>query len=200
MKFCLVSLGVNPVPPQGWGAIEIIIWDYKYYLEKLGHQVKIVNVTDTKKIEREINDFSSDVCHCHFDGYWNILERCNAKIKIMTSHCGSIRGDMEDVADFRDNILPRLNSRVFYNFCLDPFIRDRYLSMGFNPARLFVVPNAARADLIRFTKVPRTHDTVCVGKIQTRKRQYLLGNLNVFFIGDFGEGIFNRANKRLIGM
>ena len=34
MKFSLVGPGIMPIPPNGWGAVEIIIWDYKINLEK----------------------------------------------------------------------------------------------------------------------------------------------------------------------
>ena len=200
MKFCLVSFGAVEIPPKGWGAIEIIVWDYKTLLENMGHEVKIINTYDKKVIEEEIDSFNPDVCHCHYDGYYDILEKCNARLKIMTSHCGSIRGDLSDNIEFRDKILPKLDSGIFYNFCLDPFIKNLYLSMGFNPTRQFVIPNAARKDLIQFSLIPKTTDTVCVGKIQPRKRQHLLEDLNVFFIGDFGWGTFNPENKRLVGM
>ncbi len=32
-----------PIPPTGWGAVEILIWDTKNALEQLGHEVHIVN-------------------------------------------------------------------------------------------------------------------------------------------------------------
>ena len=35
MKICIVGPGIMPIPPTGWGAVEILIWDYKETLEKL---------------------------------------------------------------------------------------------------------------------------------------------------------------------
>ena len=43
MKISIVGPGIMPIPPTGWGAVEILIWDQKLALEKLGHQVDIVN-------------------------------------------------------------------------------------------------------------------------------------------------------------
>lgn len=199
MKFCFVGLGAVEIPPKGWGAVEIIIWDYKTILEGFGHTVKIVNTLDREQIIKEIDEFAPDVCHCHYDGYYNILERCNARLKIITSHCGSIRGSLSDDLRVRDEVLPHIGFRKFYNFCLDSFIRDLYISKGFNPARQFVIPNAARRDLIEFEATPRTTDTVCIGKILPRKRQELIQDLNVFFIGDYDSGGFDPNNKRLLG-
>ena len=43
MKVAIVGPGIMPIPPTGWGAVEILIWDQKIALEKLGHEVLIVN-------------------------------------------------------------------------------------------------------------------------------------------------------------
>ena len=40
----------TPIPPKGWGAVESLIWDYKITLEKLGHEVQIINIGDPMKI------------------------------------------------------------------------------------------------------------------------------------------------------
>ena len=45
MKITLVGPGIMPIPPVGWGAVEILIWDTKNALESLGHQVQIVHLT-----------------------------------------------------------------------------------------------------------------------------------------------------------
>ena len=42
MKICLVAPGWVPIPTNGGGAVEIIIWDYKQFLEKMGDEVFIV--------------------------------------------------------------------------------------------------------------------------------------------------------------
>ena len=43
MKISIIGPGIMPIPPTGWGAVEILIWDQKLALEKLGHEVDIVN-------------------------------------------------------------------------------------------------------------------------------------------------------------
>ena len=50
MKIVIVGPGIMPIPPTGWGAVEILIWDSKIALEKLGHQVLIVNIYLEKMI------------------------------------------------------------------------------------------------------------------------------------------------------
>ena len=43
MKICLIGPGIMPIPPPGWGAVEILIWDYYCELKKQGVNVAIIN-------------------------------------------------------------------------------------------------------------------------------------------------------------
>lgn len=61
MKIAQVHLGLLPIPPNGWGAVEKIIWNYKLSLEKLGHQVDIPYIN-------HIENGMYDVVHVHA---WN---------------------------------------------------------------------------------------------------------------------------------
>ena len=55
MKIAIVGPGIMPIPPTGWGAVEILIWDQKLALEELGHEVRIVNTASPIDILKEIN-------------------------------------------------------------------------------------------------------------------------------------------------
>ena len=50
MKVAIVGPGIMPIPPTGWGAVEILIWDQKLALEKLGHEVLVVNTPNPNDI------------------------------------------------------------------------------------------------------------------------------------------------------
>jgi autotransporter strand-loop-strand O-heptosyltransferase len=58
MKICHVTPGLISIPPNGWGAIEKIIWEYKINSEKLGHVCDIKYLNDVNK-----NDY--DIVHIH---------------------------------------------------------------------------------------------------------------------------------------
>ena len=58
MKISIVGPGIMPIPPTGWGAVEILIWDQKLALEELGHEVQIVNTASGIEILKEINELS----------------------------------------------------------------------------------------------------------------------------------------------
>ena len=58
MNIVHVHPGLLPIPPNGWGAVEKIIWEYKTSFEKLGHMCDILYLNDI--------DFSKyDVVHVH---------------------------------------------------------------------------------------------------------------------------------------
>lgn len=44
MEIRQVATGLISIPPNGWGAIERIIWEYKKNLETLGHNVEIIGI------------------------------------------------------------------------------------------------------------------------------------------------------------
>lgn len=60
MKVIQVTPGILPIPPKGWGALEIVIWNYKLSFEKLGHECSI-------KYLNEINDeeIKNSIIHIH---------------------------------------------------------------------------------------------------------------------------------------
>lgn len=58
MKICQVNPGILPIPRTNYGAIELIIWNYKIFLERLGHQVDI-------RFPNEIKQGDYDIVHSH---------------------------------------------------------------------------------------------------------------------------------------
>ena len=58
MKIVQVHPGLLPIPPNGWGAVEKIIWEYKLSFEKQGHTCDILYLND-------IDVSKYDVVHIH---------------------------------------------------------------------------------------------------------------------------------------
>lgn len=56
MRIKQVATGLISIPPNGWGAIERIIWEYKQKLELFGHTVEIVNFDNVS---------DADIVHVH---------------------------------------------------------------------------------------------------------------------------------------
>jgi hypothetical protein len=54
MRIAQITPGVIPIPPNGWGAVEKIIWEYTKVLKKQGHEVEILYTDEVKKGEWDI--------------------------------------------------------------------------------------------------------------------------------------------------
>jgi hypothetical protein len=93
----MVGLGQSAIPPIGWGAVEILIWDYKQILEKMGHELVVVNTPDRNEIIRICNSENPDFIHVQYDVFWDICESFDCKNVAITSHYGYI--DQENKYD-----------------------------------------------------------------------------------------------------
>jgi glycosyltransferase involved in cell wall biosynthesis len=58
MDIVQVATGLITIPPNGWGAVERIIWEYKTNLENLGMNVSI-------KYPNEVEKKDNQIVHCH---------------------------------------------------------------------------------------------------------------------------------------
>lgn len=97
MRIAQVNLGLLPIPPNSWGAVEKIIWQYKLELEKLGHIVDIAYVNEIEK-----NTY--DIVHVHV---WNqALELYKKGIPyIYTCHDHHVYLEGKNTELYRDNLL-----------------------------------------------------------------------------------------------
>jgi len=58
MRIVHVATGLITIPPNGWGAVERLIWEYKQGLEKLGDNVEI-------KYMNELEKWPDTIVHAH---------------------------------------------------------------------------------------------------------------------------------------
>lgn len=58
MKIIQIATGLITIPPNGWGAVERIIWEYKQKLEALGNEVDIRYIN-------QMGDTSGCIVHAH---------------------------------------------------------------------------------------------------------------------------------------
>ena len=65
MKIALVAGGHLPIPPQGWGGVEHLIWNFHNQLTERGDEVVLVNTTDLKDVVTTINNGNFDAVHLH---------------------------------------------------------------------------------------------------------------------------------------
>lgn len=101
MKIINVTPGLLPIPPNGWGAVEKIIWETHKSLLKLGHDSQIKYLDD-------ITDY--DIVHIHVANLANLAhERGIPYYFTMHDHHAYLYGKDSEV--FKENMLAIKNAK-----------------------------------------------------------------------------------------
>ncbi len=198
MKISIIGPGIMPIPPTGWGAVEILIWDSKLALETLGHEVQIVNTKDPNEIIQTINAFSPDFVHIQYDEFIGLYPYINYP-KAITSHFGYLEqpqkyGGYVNVFNGFKNVKPNV-------FCLSEGIKDIYKNLlGFADQNLFVTPNGANLNLFDHKETPDYPDrSIYLAKIDYRKRQHQFQSIDsLWYAGNNHDERFD-VNKNYLG-
>ena len=105
MKIILVGPGILPIPPIGWGAIEILIADQAEMLKRLGYQVCIVNESNKKKAIDKIDSLKGDIVHFHYDEHIDWVKEINCNRIYITSHFGYLSKYSQNPKLFKNKLL-----------------------------------------------------------------------------------------------
>ena len=140
MKISIVGPGIMPIPPTGWGAVEILIWDQKLALEKLGHEVDIVNTKSPIEIVQKINAYRPDFVHIQYDDFIELYPYIQYPCAI-TSHFGYLE-QSNKWGYYHDRIVKpfqRISPKIF---CLSDGIKNVYeKELLIEESNLYVTPN-----------------------------------------------------------
>ena len=198
MKITLVGPGIMPIPPTGWGAVEILIWDTKNALEKLGHIVQIVNTKNARQIIDEINSFRPDFVHVHYDEFIGVYPYIQYP-KAITSHFGYL--EQPQMFNGYINVFNAFGDIKPNIFCLSEGISKVYqIMLGISLDKLFVTPNGVNAEVFSYTDSPEYSDrSIYLAKIDYRKRQHLFQSIDsLWYAGNIADQRFN-PNKNYLG-
>ena len=198
MKVAIVGPGIMPIPPTGWGAVEILIWDQKLALEKLGHKVEIVNTPSPTEIIKQINKIRPDFVHIQYDDFIELYPYVQYPCAI-TSHFGYL--EQPNRWDYYGDRIAKPLGRIKPNvFCLSSGIRDVYRDqLGIPEERLFVTPNGVNVDLFEFSEHPAHGDSsIYLAKIDYRKRQFMFQSIStLYYAGNNADSRFDTSNNYL---
>ena len=198
MKIVIVGPGIMPIPPTGWGAVEILIWDQKLALEELGHEVVIVNTPHPMEIIQEINNNAPDFVHIQYDDFIEIYPYVQYPCAI-TSHFGYLE-QPERWDYYGDRIVKPFERIKPFVFCLSSGIRDVYRDkIGIPEERLFVTPNGVNVDKFEFVNDPKHSDaSIYLAKIDYRKRQHMFQSISsLWYAGNQADPRFDTSNNYL---
>lgn len=189
-----------PIPPTGWGAVEILIWDYRNELIKQGHEVLIINTKNYNEIINLINDFKPDFIHIQYDEFIDIVSWLTSYKVAITSHYGYMDRLFEMRNDYFHGIFQKFIHSNCGIFCLSDSIKEIYLKGGVKEERLFVTPNGVQCNLFQYKDTPEFPDrSIYLAKIDFRKRQHVFQkyNANIWFAGNIADPRFDVNNNYL---
>jgi len=200
MKISIIGPGIMPIPPTGWGAVEILIWDYYQELTKLGHEVQIVNTQNTQGIINQVNSFEPDFVHLQYDDLYEVMPYIACPNKAATSHFGYLEVPYHLNGSYR-RIFDGFVRGNFKIFCLSEGIRQVYINGGADPSRLYVTPNGARTDLFQYyDQAEFGGRSIYLAKITDRKKQYIYQGIeSIYFAGNQEDHRFDYSRNNYLG-
>ena len=198
MKISIVGPGIMPIPPTGWGAVEILIWDQKLALEKLGHEVQIVNTKSPIDIIKQINSFRPDFVHIQYDDFIELYSYVQYPCAI-TSHFGYL--EQPNRWDYYGARIAKPFQDIKPNvFCLSYGIKEVYQNILNIPSdRLFVTPNGVNINEFNYVSNPKHPDrSIYLAKIDYRKRQHLFQSIKtLWYAGNVADTRFDQSRNYL---
>tara|TARA_R100000278_G_scaffold120868_1_gene103754 strand:- start:609 stop:1556 length:948 start_codon:yes stop_codon:yes gene_type:complete len=198
MKISIVGPGIMPIPPTGWGAVEILIWDQKLALEKLGHEVQIVNTKSPIDIIKQINSFRPDFVHIQYDDFIELYSYVQYPCAI-TSHFGYL--EQPNRWDYYGARIAKPFQDIKPNvFCLSYGIKEVYQNILNIPSdRLFVTPNGVNLNEFNYVSNPKHPDrSIYLAKIDYRKRQHLFQSIKtLWYAGNVADTRFDQSRNYL---
>jgi len=200
MKICIIGPGMISIPPIGWGAVEILIDDYRNSLEALGHEVYIINTKDMALAAFITNNLSPDFVHVQYDDYIDLAKDLVCKNVAITSHYAYLENKSRWNHDYNNFFIKTCLSDINI-FCLSEEIASVYRDACVSDDRLFVTRNGVRNDLFDFNEeCLKPNDSIYLAKIDERKGQYKYRHIeSLWFHGGISDNRFPDWHPRYLG-
>lgn len=207
MKIGLIGPGIMQIPPSGWGAVEILIWDYYKQLTSKGHEVIIINKIRSNGQEQmnpnssycrelidEINNHKFDFVHIHYDCLFHIMPHLTCNKIGITSHYPYIDNEEQHRRDGFSKIFQfMVHNNKYINFVLAENDLTYLVNKGADSKYLTKLENGVLSSNFHLSDNPTLKDkTIYLGKISDRKGQEKYCNLNnIDIIGPEGHHLPN---------
>ncbi len=196
MKIALIGGGLDSIPSKKFGAIEMILWNYKRDLESMGHEVVIFNSQNLAEVAAEINKGEFDFVELNYSEYVSFFLKHLTVPFCTVCHSGYITNRKKWSIGYHS---------VFYDtmkcpgvIALSDDIRDLYLRNGYK-GFLRVVRNGI--DVEHFTaRAVGNSRAICLGRIEPRKRQAWLAGImsdktDIDFVGPIQDSTFKAEGR-----
>jgi len=198
MKVCLIGPGIIPIPPEGWGGVEHLIWNFAQQLKKSGDEVTIINVPEHQRIVLEANSEEFDAVHLHYDQFAPVMKGIKCKKKMITSHYPYLENP-EPQYEFLYGYLKDSGCHIV---SLSDRIKEEFVRRDIDGTNVSVLPCGIDTELYTLDETALHPDrSIVVGKIEPRKRQAFLQkkDLAIDFIGNNADPAFDTTDPCYFG-
>ena len=198
-RVVIIGPGIMPIPPpNGWGAVESLVWDYKLFMDKYHgdkFETHVVNLPHTDQIIEATNALTPDIVHIQYDNHANVAFKLKCKRIFLTSHYAyidSMRYRPNDGYVWHINQFVAAAQAGHIIMALSPSIAQVYVSSGAPEENVWIQHNGANDEVFRYTPTPTLpHKSVYLAKIDDRKRQHMYQTLsNLDFVGNIADWRF----------
>lgn len=196
MKICFITPGDIPIPVDGWGALETVVWNQFINLTELGHDCIIINEKCKNTLIEKIKSFDPDIIHLHYGCHYELMPMFKCR-KIITNHDGSFLASIK----FHESIIREYLYDCEF-FILTSWEKDFLTKIGISPKKIKILPNGVDYESFKYTSNPKfPSKSICLGKIDQRKNQAFLQSLNcgVDFAGQNFCKIFDSSKTDYLG-
>lgn len=200
MNIAFVGPGIMPIPPDGWGAVEMLIWDYATILGELGHTGVIINTPDREEIIDELSQNSFDIVHLHYDVFHDIIPQILKITKgklIVSSHYPYINDSKMWIYDNYEKIINSyVKNNNFFIFASSQNDINTFIEHGAITENCWLNRIGINHLSYDFDSQQTYNRTLSFSQICDRKRQYLIQNFdNIDFIGRLENGKFSNLKN-----
>jgi len=195
MRIALIGPGIMPIPNNGFGAVEKLVYSYYLNLQKLGYSVDIINTPNQEEIISLVNSGGYHIAHCHYDVFVDILPKLKVDRVCISSHYPYIDQVNKHAQDNYHHIFRKMieRSNDFPIFSVSEKDRLAFIHWGCPPSNIFMMSNGVEVSDFDFNETCENPDkTITLAQINARKRQHLTANISrVYYVG---KGPWNHPN------
>lgn len=192
MKIAQIGPGIMSIPPNGWGAVEMLIWTYYQILTKHGINVDIINTPNRSEIIDKVNNGKYDAIHIHYDVFSDVLDSLQCPVKIISSHYPFINEPSRYNYDGYTGIFNKLiKNDNFHIFASSPKDINTLINCDANKDNIFLSRLGVDHTSYDFKTEFMFDKTFCFSQIVDRKRQSHIQHIsNIDFAGRLDDGNF----------
>ena len=185
------------MPPQGWGALEAVVWNQCLELNAQGVETCFVNEKDSQKTLKMVKAINPDIVHLHYGKHYDIMPGFSCR-KIVTNYDGSFQASRS----FHESITRRYMYDCEF-FLLREYEKSFFLRLGISANKIKMLTLGVSTTAFRniLSGMSKGDRSIYLGKIDERKRQHSFQRkgLKIDFVGPNATRKFDASDSCYLG-